>query len=457
MNPEAWLKYRPSEPKPSETEARKSYLIPALEILGLTLAVNALDRLVSDEVEDGKKIYSTNFSTFWDNLVHEPWGYDNDAFQGNQLGHAYHGSIYHGFARSAGLNFWESLGYTFLGSFLWETGCETTNPSINDQVASGIAGSFFGESLFRMASLLLEYGGSKPGFWQELGAAILSAPMGFNRLVFGDRFKPVFPSRDPAIFQWVRLGEGLIVNNTGSNITSRSQTSLNYSMSYGLPGKPGYSYKRPFDYFQFELTAFSRADYFNIATQGLLFGERYEMGNPYRGVWGLYGSFDYASPQSFHVSSTAASLGTTAQWWLAPAVALQGTALGGIGLGAGGEAPKVNERDYHYGVTGRGLLALRLIFDDQAMFDMQGRAYYISQLGGSKPKGSEIISNLEAGLTFRIYGHHGLGINYVLLGRNSRYPDLFHANQTQGTLSLLYTLLSDTRFGAVEWRNSTSR
>ena len=455
------LEYRPSQSKRVlswETGEGKSYFIPALEILGLTLAVNALDRLVyGDEVQDGKKVYSTNFSTFWDHLIHGPWRYDNDGFEVNQIEHAYHGSIYHGFARSAGLNFWESLGYTFLGSLLWETGGETTNPSINDQVASGIGGSFFGESLFRMASLLLEYRGGKPGFWQELGAAILSPPMGFNRLVFGDRFKPVFPSRDPAIFQWVRLGGGLIVNDTGSHITNRGQASLNYAMSYGLPGKPGYSYKRPFDYFQFEFTAFSRPNYVNIATQGLLFGEKYEVGNSYRGVWGLYGSFDYASPESFHVSSTAASLGTTAQWWLAPAVALQGTVLSGIGIGAGGEAPKVGERDYHFGVTGRGLLALRLIFDDLAMFDMKGQGYYISRLGGSQPNGSETISNLEAGLTFRIYGHHALGIQYVVSRRDSRYPDLFHAHRTQGTLSLLYTLLGDTRFGAVEWRNGNRR
>ncbi len=457
---EAWLRFRPSEPKPDlswETGVGKSYIIPAFEIPGFILILNALDRLAfSDQIQDGKKVYSSNLSTSWDHLIHGPWRYDDDGFSVNQIGHPYQGTIYHGFARSAGLNFWESLCYTFMGSFLWEIAGETTNPAINDQVASGVAGSFFGESLFRMASLLLEYGGGKPGFWQELGAAVLSPPTGFNRLIFGDRFKPVFPSRDPAIFQWVQLGEGLIVNHTGSNNISRSQASLNYSLSYGLPGKPGYSYKRPFDYFQFDLTAFSRANYFNIATQGLLLGENYEMGNFYRGVWGLYGSFDYASPQSFHVSSTTASLGTTAQWWLTPTVALQGTALAGIGLGAGGEAPKEGDRDYHYGVTGRGLLALRLIFDDLAMVDMKGLGYYISRSGGSKPNGSEAISNLEAGVTFRIYGHHALGIQYVLLGRNSNYPDLFHAHRTQGTLSLLYTLLGDTRFGAVEWRNGNS-
>jgi len=462
MNLDPQLNYRPSQPKRKvlswETGEGKSYLIPALEIPGFILVLNAFDRLVfSNQEENGKKVYSSNFSTFWDHLIHGPWGYDNDTFPVNQIGHPYQGTIYYGFARSAGLNFWESLGYTFLGSFLWETGGETTHPSVNDQVASGIAGGFFGEALFRMASLLLEGGGGKPGLWRELGAAVISPPTGFNRLVFGDRFKAVFPSRDPAIFQWVRLGEGLIVNNTGSNISSRSQMSLDYSLSYGLPGKPGYSYKRPFDYFQFELTAFSRANYLNIATQGLLLGEKYQVGNSYRGIWGLYGSFDYISPQFFRVSSTAASLGTTAQWWLAPKVALQGTVLGGIGLGAGGKVFTETDRDYHYGITGQGLLALRLIFDDLAMINLTGRGYYISSLAGSQPKGNEAISHLEAGLFFRIYRHHALGIQYTVLHRDGRYSGRSNVSQSQGTLSLVYALLSDTRFGAVEWRNGYNR
>jgi hypothetical protein len=132
MNEEPQLKHRPSKPKSVlswETGAGKSYFIPALEIPGFILALNAFDRLVySNQVEDGKKVYSTNFSTFWDNLVHGHWRYDKDAFHVNQFGHPYQGSIYHGFARSAGLTFWESLGYTFLGSLLWETGGETHQP-----------------------------------------------------------------------------------------------------------------------------------------------------------------------------------------------------------------------------------------------------------------------------------------------------------------------------------------
>ena len=190
LNAKSWLKEKPAETTQAlswETGAGKSYLIPALEIPAFLLLLNGYDRLAyPNSVEpDGQKTYNSNLSTFWDHVVHGPWGVDTDAFNVNQFMHPYQGSMYHGFARSAGLNYWESLLYTNAGSFLWETGGETTHPSINDQIASGIGGSFFGEALFRMASLVLEGDGGKPGFWRELGATVLSPPTGFNRLAFG--------------------------------------------------------------------------------------------------------------------------------------------------------------------------------------------------------------------------------------------------------------------------------
>ena len=90
----------------------------------------------------------------------------------------------------------KSLLYDKRGQLSLENGRgDHDDPSINDQIASGISGSFFGEALFRMASLVLEDDGEKPGFLRELGATLLSPSTEINRLSFGDRFlKPVFPS-----------------------------------------------------------------------------------------------------------------------------------------------------------------------------------------------------------------------------------------------------------------------
>jgi hypothetical protein len=468
MGGEALLKEKPGEMSQDMswgTGASKSYLIPALEIPAFLVLLNVYDRLAyPNDMEDGKKVYSVTPSTFWDHVVHGPWGVDQDSFAMNQFLHPYQGSMYHGFARSAGLNYWESLLYDNMGSFLWETGGETTNPSINDQIASGIGGSFFGEVLFRMASLVLEGDGDggKPGLWRELGATIISPPTGINRLVFGDRFKPVFPSHDPATFWRLRLGASLTQNLSdqgGSNTINRTEATVDFSMAYGLPGKPGYTYERPFDYFHFELTSLGTADnpVEDVMIRGLLLGTKYGAGDSYRGVWGLYGGYDYISPHIFRVSSTSASLGTTFQWWLSQAVALQGSALGGIGYAAGGNVTPVGQRDYHYGVAPQGLLGLRLILGDRAMFDLTGRAYYVSGIGGGDPGGTENIDRLNMGFTFRVYGRHGLGIQYIASIRNAQYPDRADSNQSTGTVSLVYTLLGGDGFGAVEWRDTDKR
>jgi hypothetical protein len=92
-----------------------------------------------------------------------PWVIDDDPFQVNQFGHPYQGAMYHGIARSNGLNYWTSMAYTFASSALWEIAGETTPPSRNDQIASGIAGSFLGEPLFRVSRLLLERADHGPG------------------------------------------------------------------------------------------------------------------------------------------------------------------------------------------------------------------------------------------------------------------------------------------------------
>jgi hypothetical protein len=438
----------------------KSYWIPAVEILGFEALLNVYGRitdpnLVDAQYSEGHKVYSVTPSTAWKHLTKGRWGFDGDSFMVNQIQHPYQGAVYQGFARSAGLGFWPSAAYTFLGSFVWEVAGETTRPSANDQVASGIGGSFLGEPLFRLSSLILEDGKDHPGFWRELGAAVISPPTGFNRLVFGDRFKGVFPSHNPATFTRLRFGTSLTDHLVGfsDNNVDRYEATADYSLSYGLPGKDGYTYDRPFDYFHFEFTAVSgKSGFENVMTRGLLFGKKYEAGDDYRGVWGLYGSFDYISPQVFRVSSTTLSLGTTGQWWLTRAVALQGSALAGIGYGAGGTVHSTGERDYHYGGAGNGLLAARLIFGDKAMIDVTGREYYISGLGATQTDGSERIFRGNASFTVSVYKRHALGIQYVMSRRDASSPNNPGSHQTVGTWSLAYNFLGDSRFGAVEWR-----
>lgn len=440
--------------------AGKSYLVPALEIPGFILALNGMGRIVNgSDMENGRRTFATTPSTVWHNLTHGPWVIDNDSFGVNQLGHPYQGSIYMGIARSTGLGYWESAGYTFMGSFLWEIAGETTRPSINDMVASGIAGSFFGESLFRMASLLLEHG--EPSLWRELAAGMLSPPVGFNRLVFGERFDGIFPSHDPAVF-W-RARTGLTVNTHTSGGNSRDfqhdEATLDFSMSYGLPGKPGYRYVRPFDLFQFEFTAVSNTSdpLENVISRGLLLGSDYERGDNCRGVWGLFGSYDYLSPHTFRVSTTALSVGTVLQWWLSPRVALQGSGLIGLGYGAAGNISGIGQRTYHYGGTGQALLDFRLILGDLAAFTTTAQLYHVHDVLSTRPRGTETVGRLNVAFTVRVHGPHAVGVQYLYNSRDGDYASLENQHQKMATVSLTYTYLSDAGFGAVEWRDRGRR
>jgi len=114
--------------------------------------------------------------------------------------------------------------------------------------------------------------------------------------------------------------------NSSSTHLQRDEVLADFSIDYGLPGNSNYGYRRPFDYFAFQITASSANAVENLLTRGLLIGDDYHVGRSYRGVWGLYGSYDYIAPQTYRVSSTAASLGTTVQWWANDSVAVLGTA-----------------------------------------------------------------------------------------------------------------------------------
>jgi hypothetical protein len=304
-----------------------------------------------------------------------------------------------------------------------------------------------------MASLVLETEEGRPGFWRELVAAAISPPTGFNRLVFGQRFDAVLPSYQPATF--FRLAAGGTITSSSHNVSSsviEHGAVGDLAFTYGLPGKPGYRYARPFDYFDFHLTAVTANTLESLNTRGLLLGKTYASGDHTRGLWGLFGSYDYISPQIFRVSTTALSLGAVWQTWLSDAIALQGTALGGGGYGAGGSAQSREERDYHYGLTPQALLALRLIFGDRAMIDVTGREYYVSRVLSPEGHGYENIVRGEAAFTLRLFDRHGVALRYLVSHREAAYPSIEYKDQTVSTVSLMYVLLGNSGFGAVEWR-----
>lgn len=424
---------------------QKSYLIPALEIVGFDTLLNLFDRAYYRCCE-----FDSNFSSIGRNL-HRGWGVDSDEFTVNQVGHPYQGSMYHGFARASGLNYWQGLVYTNLGSLLWEIAGETTRPSTNDQISTGIGGSFLGEALFRMANFWLEKG-TGSSFWRELVGAAISPPVGFNRLAFGERFKGIFPSNDPEYYSRVQVGIASATQDRfgSSKKIKRHEGLVDFAFDYGLPGKPGYTYDRPFDYFSFQAAASTAIGVESVSTRGLLLGTNYDIGKNYRSIWGLYGSYSYIAPQIFRLASTALSLGTTGEWRLSDSLALQGTALLGVGYATVSAVHGISdERANQYGVAPQAHWALRMIVGDRASLDFTASEYFVKNVSGSRGKHDNVV-RADAAITLRIHREHAVSVRYQVSRRDSDFREL--GTQIKGTVGIFYTLLGRDRFGTGDWK-----
>jgi hypothetical protein len=335
---------------------------------------------------------------------------------------------------------------------LWELAGETTVPSKNDQIASGIGGSFLGEPLFRLAELILRRPDHR--FWRELSALVISPSTGFNRLAYGDRFDGTEPSGNPAVFTRVQFGAmgTASIRNSLTQPLMRNEAVADFSVEYGMPGKRDYAYHHPFDYFDFQFTSSTGSRFESIFTRGLLAGKAYGEGlDRSRGVWGLYGSYDYVAPQIFRVSSVALSLGNTAQWTNA-STSIQSSVLAGVGYGAAGGFVSPGSTDYHYGLTPQVLGSLRFIPGDRVAVDLTFRDYYVSRYASTRG-GSENIARADALLSFKITRHHAASVRYIWSRRATYGSDPLFGDvlQSRGSVGLFYTYLGGTRFGAVEF------
>ena len=430
----------------------KIYTVPALEIVGFDLLLNLYNRRVS-----GSHDYDVTAASIRHNL-RGPWVVDNDPFKVNQAAHPYQGAMYHGAGRATGLSYWEASALTFAGSAWWEITGEKTQPSRNDQVASGIAGSFLGEPLFRMAHLVLNRS-DLPAAWRPWLAGAISPPVALNRLAFGSRFDSAFHDHDPEYYGRLHMGPTrAIKNNFDSSPEFRTNmVQADFALDYGLPGKPGYTYQRPFDHFAFQVLFSSANGVENLSSRGLLYGTDHAIGNNYRGIWGLYANYDYLAPQVFHVSTTSLSVGTTAQWWVSRTIVLQGTGLLGLGYSAASTSRWVAETpEYHYGMATRAALSLRAISGDRAALDIAARMVSLGRLAHSAA-GRDDISRVDTALTWRVKGPHAVGVNFLWSHRSADFPGISGRRQTLGTVGLYYTLLGQQGFGAVDWRPPEAR
>jgi len=420
----------------------KSYVLPAVEIVAMDSAVNLVGRLAIDPAT-----YRVTPDSIRRNL-RGPWVTDDDPFEINQFLHPYQGAMYHGIARSNGLGYWPSMAYTFAGSALWEIAGETTPPSRNDQIASGIAGSFLGEPLYRISRLLLDRAHHGPGAWRTLASVLVSPPAGINHVLLGSPEGSLAPDAVPLSDIRIQFGPTSTATGRSSLFSSPAQRQplLAMSMEYGYPGHSNYRHERPFDYFKIE-SSVSPGGLEQLSTRGLIGGADYRAGR-IAGIWGLYGSYDYFAPVDFHFSSTAFSFGTTLQASVTESLMVQSSGLIGTGYAAAQSIHQTNGRDYHYGVAPQALANMRVITGRRAALDVTAREYFISAVGGFGTGQRDLIFVGDTALAIRIYRRHALSLTYQLARRSADLVLAEHT-QTRSTAGIFYTFLGSGGFGAV--------
>ncbi|MEP6890396.1 MAG: DUF3943 domain-containing protein, partial [Nitrospirota bacterium] len=92
------------------------------------------------------------------------------------------------------------------------------------------------------------------------------------------------------------------------------------------------------------------------------------------------------------------------------------------------------------------------ILGDRAMLDVTGREYYVTGLLSADPQARENILRADGSFTVRIFDRHGIGIRYAISHRDANYSGGPFRDQTISSVSLMYVLLGNSGFGAVDWR-----
>ena len=293
----------------------------------------------------------------WRRNLHGDWHFDEDNFFVNMLGHPYAGSIHYNGARSNGLSFWASAPFTFFHSAIWEYFGETTRPSINDFIDTGLGGIALGEMFHRVAQTIRNNEAGGGGRILRELVALPFDPMGsFNRLLDGEWTKkgpnPIEHNPLGTVF---RLGGGAgIVRAPGSLLESIKDAEFTSVIVADLKYGDAYvdSLHKPFAAFNARLSfAPNHGGLTQLVGTGRVTGTEIGRGDWHRHQIELNHRFEYLNNGALRFGAQTLELGLSSRvhlfgkFWLRTLAAGDGIALAGIeGPGTG-----TGKRTYDFG------------------------------------------------------------------------------------------------------------
>jgi hypothetical protein len=357
--------------------AKRNYLRPAVEIIGLNAGIWAFDRyIIANDA-----VYNIDLNTMRRNLQHG-FVWDNDQFSTNLLWHPYHGGLYFNTARVNGMNFWQSVPYTFGGSLMWEFFMENEYPSINDFIATPVGGMALGEITFRLSGLLTDSRATGLNrFGREFLTMLISPVRGLNRIVSGEAWKVRYTadelSGDIPVGFYIGAGHRALAEN--SEIENRIDNTVFLDLQLLHGNLFSEENEKPYDAFlvSTSLNFLSKQPAVgNVNVVGQLWGENIPLKSEKSTLhWGVFQHFDYYN------SNTVVERQRINSYRIAEAAA----------FGVGGQYRRTSKRSEYFFLSAylNGILLGGSISD---YYRVVNRDYSL---------GSGFSSKLQAGLIFK--------------------------------------------------------
>ncbi len=410
--------------------------IPLAEVPAFNVAVWAVDRYVLNEdfARIGPDTWSHNIKTGWE--------WDSDRFGMNFLLHPYSGGINFMSARSNGYGFFESVPFAIGGSLIWEYFGENSLPSYNDIINTPVSGAFYGEILYRLSSNILDDRTSgAQRFFRELGAAAISPPRFFNRLIQGKLTRKTTEEvyqKEPIN---VEVAAGMRKLNTGNSFLSGPANFMtNVQLDYGYPLEK--RKWKPFDYFTLHAGinfGVGRKYVENITGYGVLFGKNAEVGK-LEMLLGVFQHYDYFDNKTFELGSFAFGGGIMSKYPLSKEsyvftnIHLGGVPLAGNSTRLGPDSSEIRDYTYNGGAEGKFETGLNLGWGS---VQINGYAYWLHTYIGAP--GNNYIGILRPRVTIRLVKNLSIGFEQLFYSSSISVSGLgdFHAVRTEQRIYLV--------------------
>ena len=417
---------------------------PGLAI-GEVAGVNALV-WAFNEYPRGGNFTSVSPRSWWFNISHG-FFWDDNHFKTNMFAHPYHGSLYFNAARSNGLNYFESVPFAILGSFMWECCGETHLPAINDWIMTSLGGASIGEMLYRAGSTFLDNeraGGSRT--WKEIGNFFLNPVRGFNRLTSGRSSRIYANPADPYdrlpphLHNFLKLGVRIIGDRSSSESFETDTTSTHmffeFDMTHGNVFED--TRRKPFDFFTLgiQINFSDAAAIGRLQIHGNLYTSDIAKGEKTHHVFAITQNYDYVNNTAIEFGGLSYGAGffsrfmMSEKWNFHTEVNLHFYLLNAVNSEfsfIGGRPPNVERfREYDFGIGPGAWARVGFTHSGRQVAGLFYRFAFNQTLNGSTGNGGNTHHTISFGGFQGVFpiGRWGVGADVIAYVRRSSFEDI---------------------------------